>query len=352
MNDYLRIPGLIDIHVHLRDPGQTDKEDFNTGTAAALKGGITTIFDMPNNLEPVFSVEKLSEKSKIVSNKALCDYGFFFGSDGENLAEFEKAAGKTIGLKLYLSDTTGKYTVTDESQIYKIFKKWTKKKPVVVHAENEKVGLAIKIAYDCGNILHITHITGENELAQIMDAKKMGMKISSDATPHHLFLSLEDKERLGKYAEVKPPLVSKRNQAYLWNHISDIDCIASDHAPHMKKEKESEISYYGMPGLETMLPLLITAFHDGKLTFEDIIRMTSHNPSKIFNLKRDDSSYAEINSEEEYLIENETLFTKCKWSPFAGWYVKGKIKRVFLRGTRVYEDGKILVRPGFGKNIK
>lgn len=365
MSKLVNIPGIIDIHVHLRDPGQTHKEDFYTGTSAALAGGVTTVFDMPNNLAPIFTYEKLKEKMDIAKQKAVCDYGFFFGTDGENISEFEKVDDKVAGLKVYLNITTGKILIENESRVAKVFEAWPKNILIMVHAEGEKIDLAIKLAKRYGNRLHITHIASKSDLEKIIKAKKDKISVTCDVTPHHLMLFTRGENifqltrgrekkiyNLGNgFSVVKPALATREDLEYLWEHLEDTDCIATDHAPHTVSEKKSDDPPSGFPGLETILPLLLTAVKDKKLTVNDIIRLTNTNPQKIFGIKQDKDTYVEVDMDEKYTIENKNLKTKCGWSPFDGWEVYGKIKRVFIRGTKVFEAGKVLVSPGFGHNI-
>lgn len=351
MNPLIKLPGPIDIHVHLRDPGQTHKEDFYTGTSAALAGGITAVFDMPNNIEPIFSSQKLEEKRQIARSKAVCDFGLYFGTDGKNIDEFGRVADKAVGLKIYLNMTTGKLLIDDHELIERIFKGWPENKVIVVHAQGDKIDLAIRLSKTYNNKVHITHVSRREDLEKILAARKQKLNITCDVTPHHLFLTKEDLITLKGYGQVKPPLSTREDQAFLWENIAGIDCIASDHAPHTTQEKESQNPPFGIPGLETMLPLLMTAVRDGRLTIDDIIRLTNINPQKIFNFKQPDNTYIEIDTENKYVIDNKNLKTKCAWSPFAGWEVYGKVKRVFIRGVKVFEEGKILTHLGFGKNI-
>ncbi len=369
MAKIIRLPGLIDIHVHLRDPGQTYKEDFYTGTCAALAGGVTAVFDMPNNITPVFSSETLEEKINVARQKAVCDFGVYFGTDGKNTDEFEKVADKVVGLKVYLSQTTGKYVISDEDLIKNVFKAWPKTKILVVHAEGDRVDLAIKLATEFSNKLHITHVDTKESLEKIIVAKKNNLNITCDTTPHYLFLSKEqindqdtsgvtgtgspDGGRISKegYYSVKPPLATKEDQGYLWNNLDKIDCLSSDHAPHTIDDKKQIPTPAGVPGLETMLPLMLTAVKDKRLSLDKVIELTNLNPQKIFGFKQEENTYIEVDTQEKYMIKNEDLKTKCGWSPFNGWEVEGKVKRVFIRGTKVFENGKVLNSAGFGRNI-
>lgn len=351
MNKLVRFPGLIDIHVHLRDPGQTHKEDFFTGTKAALAGGVTTVFDMPNNNDPILTEKLLSEKNEIAKQKALCDYGLYFGTDGKNINEFEKVANEVIGLKIYLNMTTGGLLIGDVWLIDKIFKYWPKNKIIVVHAENEMIDFALDLCRKHGNRLHVTHISKRNDLEKIIDVKRLNLPVTCDVTPHHLFLTDKDGKYLNGLVQVKPELQSQSDVDYLWDNLSKIDCIASDHAPHTSEEKKAFDPPSGLPGLDTMLPLLYTAVRQKRLSITDLIRLTNTNPQKIFGYKQDKNTFVELDPKEEYQIENKNLLTKCGWSPFEGWNVYGKVKRVYIRGQNVYEEGKVLVDRGFGRNI-
>ncbi|OGG16666.1 hypothetical protein A3D05_03035 [Candidatus Gottesmanbacteria bacterium RIFCSPHIGHO2_02_FULL_40_24] len=353
----IKLAGLVDIHVHFRDPGQTFKEDFHTGSVSALAGGITTVFDMPNNLIPVFKKSVLFDKFKIAGKKAVCDWGLYFGSVGDNTHEFEKVAGYVVGLKVYLSLTTGKYVVADEEKIKAIMAAWPKNKNIVFHAEGDRVDLIIKLTEKFKNKVHVTHINTRESLEKIIYAKKNKLPVTCDVTPHHLFLDntsvkaadCPPMETVSNF--VKPPLATKRDRDFLWENLSWIDCLVSDHAPHTLAEKNSVNPPPGVPGLETMLPLMLTAVNDGRLSLKDLIRLTSVNPRKIFGLSKDDSSYVEVDTDDKYRIDNRYLLTKCGWSPFHGWEVTGKIKKVVIRNMAVFENGLILARKGSGKNV-
>lgn len=357
----LVLPGLIDPHVHLRTPGQENKEDFYTGTCAALAGGFTTILDMPNNKIPITTRKRLNEKMLIAKKKIVCDLGFYFGSLGDNLNEFKKVMNLVFGLKLYLNETTGNFLI-DKKILGKIIKAWPKSAgPILLHAEDDAVAFVIEAVKKYRKKVHFCHISTAFDLKQIIKAKEQNLPISCGVTPHHLFLTEDDVKKLGPFGRMKPPLKSKKDVAFLWKNLKYIDCVESDHAPHTIEEKQSDKPPSGVPGLETTLPLLLTAIHDKRLTIDDLLRLCFENPKKIFSLRpqwlaslRSGSTHEtriEINFNKSYFIDNRYLHTKCGWSPFHGWKVKGKVERVFLRGKKVFEDGKILVKPGFGKII-
>lgn len=345
----IRLPGLIDPHVHLRDPGETQKEDFYTGTVAALAGGYTTVMDMPNNKTPVTTLARLEEKRKIAKEKIVCDIGFHFGSLGDNLDEFEKVKDKVLGLKLYLNKTTGNYLL-DKNHLSKIFTSWPSHLPILVHAQDETFTDVLEVVKQTPRKLHLCHLSTQFELELVMKAKESDLPVTCGVTPHHLFLNEIDENHLGPFGKMKPELKSKKDVDFLWKHIGAIDCIESDHAAHTVEEKTSPGQVpFGVPGLETTLPLLLTAVVKGKLTMEDVIRLCHDNPKKIFNIKTDKQTFVEVDLEESYQINGAKLFTKSRWTPFDRLTVTGKVMSVTLHGKKVFEHGTILATPGSGK---
>ena len=348
MTNIIRMPGLIDIHVHLRDPGQTEKEDFTTGTSAALAGGFTTVVDMPNNAEPITTIERLQEKQRIAESKTVADIGFHYGSLGDNLDSFKEASKFAIGLKLYLNKTTGGYLL-DVKHLREIYAAWPPGSVVLLHVEEDLIDVAIESIKDIKRPIHICHMPSREILSKIIAAKQAGLPVTCGVCPHHLFLTNDDLDELGVYGDMLPSLKTKQDQEYLWDHLDDIDIFESDHAPHTKQQKEA--GAHGVPGLETTLPLLLTAEKQGRITREQIIDKCFTAPAQIFNIPTDDTTYIEVDLD-EYEIKNEDLLTKCGWSPFAGQKVSGKVKRVFLHGQLVFENGKVLAIPGSGRVLR
>lgn len=339
------LPGLIDVHVHLREPGATQKEDFETGTKAAIAGGYTAVLDMPNNPTPTVTPQALQEKIKLAEGRIYADVGFHFGATRDSIQYFDEVSDKVFGLKLYMNHTTGELLIEDEELLEKIFSAWTKEKPIMVHAEAETLAKAIRLAKKYGNKLHVCHVSLKAEVEMIKQAKKEGLRISSEASCHHLFLTEKDVERLGSFGMMKPPLRSKEDQEALWQGIVDgtIDMIASDHAPHIKEEKLSEKPPFGVPGLETTLPLLLTAVSEGRLTAERLIELTSTNPRRVFKVPEQEETYVEVETI-PYTLDPNNLFTKAGWTPFEGMKVTGKVKKVVLRGKVVF-DGQNITGP-------
>ncbi|MFH0773381.1 MAG: amidohydrolase family protein [bacterium] len=324
----ITLPGLIDMHVHLRDPGQTEKEDFSTGTQAARAGGFAIVADMPNNTLPIFTHERLQEKIKMAKEKAHCTVLFYFGTIGDNLKEFKKVYSSVAGLKVYLDNTTGGYILSTE-KLLSVFKAWKSKKPILVHCENEHINTLIDVIRKTKKQTHVCHIHSRVVLEAIMAAKREKLIITCGVTPHHLFLTSKDVKRLGSFGMMKPPLMQKKDVLYLWKHLDDIDVIESDHAPHTKKEKECTTPPFGVPGLETTLPLLLTAVSEGRMTIEDIKRLCYEGPRRILHIEAINTGTIYIDMGIRYTIRGKNMHTKCKWTPFEGRMVKGKIvKRV------------------------
>ena len=344
MSEIITLPGLIDIHVHLRDPGQTQKEDFTTGTSAALAGGFTFVGDMPNNAEPITTIERLRQKRHIANEKAVSDIGFHYGSLGDNLDSFDEAAKLSIGLKLYLNKTTGGYLL-DAKYLKKIYKAWPREKVVLLHVEEDLIDVAIESLQGLDRPVHVCHMPSKAILEKIIEAKKAGLPVTCGVCAHHLFLTSDDREKLGPYGDMLPSLKTRDDQDYLWEHLDNIDIFESDHAPHTHEEKQA--GAHGVPGLETTLPLLLTAMKKGKITLDQIIDKCHTRPAQIFSLPTDTTTRVEV-SMVEYEIKNENLHTKCGWSPFAGQRVTGKVSKVYLRNTLVFDDGVVLTQPGSG----
>ncbi len=344
----VRLPGLIDPHVHLRDPGQTEKEDFYTGTAAALAGGFSAIVDMPNNKVPITTKEKLEEKQKTASTQIVCDLGFYFGSMGDNLDEFDKVKGKVLGLKLYLNQTTGNFLL-DKKHLSEIFECWPEELPILFHAEEQTFDDVLDIVKQHPRKVHLCHMSTAYELKRVIEAKDKGLPVTCGVTPHHLFLSEKHFKQYGVFAMMRPPLRPQVDVDFLWENLASIDLIESDHAPHTLEEKNSDNPPNGIPGLETTLPLLLTAVSQDALTIEDVVRLCHTGPKTVFGIDQGPDTYIEIDPEEEYVIDQSKMQSKSKWTPFNGWKMKGKLLRITLHGKKVFDAGKITAEAGFGQ---
>lgn len=345
----IKIPGLIDIHVHLREPGATHKEDFYTGSRAAITGGFTFIVDMPNNPQPTITREKLEEKVSLTKQKAVCDIGFHFGTNGKNIEEFPYAieSPNIYGLKVYCNHTTGEMLIENKELLEKVFSAWNSEKPILVHAEGEQLANTLAISKKYNRRLHVCHISQKSEIEMVRLAKKNGERVTAGVTPHHLYMTNNDVEKLRGYAIMKPPLGSEEDVEALWEGLKDgtIDIVESDHAPHTKEEKIIDANgktAYGVPGLETTLGLMYKAVFDGKISSDDVIKFLYTNPKNIFNIEEQVDTYVELDPNAPYIVGENGYETKCGWSPFEGMTLYGKPQKIVLRGKTILENVAIV----------
>ncbi|MCJ7432609.1 MAG: amidohydrolase family protein [Anaerolineales bacterium] len=352
----LKLPGLIDPHVHLREPGATHKEDWDTGTSAALAGGVTLVLAMPNTKPPIFDESTLDLALDAAKEKARCDYAQFLGAGSDNAEMAASLADQAAGLKMYLDSTFGQLRLDDMTLWMPHFEKYPKQYPIVAHSESRSMAAAILFAAIYDRPVHIAHISLKEEVLLIKAAKERGIKVTCEVCPHHLFLTKEDIPAISHghpgRGEVRPRLATKEDVEALWKNMDVIDCFATDHAPHTIVEKDSDNPPPGFPGLETILPLLLTAVHKERLTINHVLEKMYVNPRRIFHLPEQSETWIEVDEDAEYEIKASEQFTHCGWTPFEGWQVKGKVTRVVLRGREAFKDGKILVELGYGKNVR
>ena len=354
----MRLPGLIDPHVHLREPGQTYKEDWDTGTSAALAGGVTMVLAMPNTKPPIFDAETLTPALEAAKEKARCDYAQFLGAGPDN-TDWDKHTdllSQAAGLKMYLDSTFGQLRLDDMTLWQAHFQNWPKGMPIVAHSESRSMAAVILMAAIYDRPVHIAHISLKEEILLIKAARERGIKVTCEVCPHHLFLTKEDIPDLthghpGR-GEVRPRLATTEDVEALWANLDGIDCFATDHAPHTLAEKDGENPPPGFPGVETMLPLLLTAVDAGRLTLDDLIQKSVINPRKIFNLPEQAETWVEVDENAAYELHASEMHSRCGWTPFEGWKVKGRVLKVVLRGKTAFEAGKVLVRPGYGRNVR
>jgi dihydroorotase len=370
------LPGLIDMHVHFRDPGFTAKEDFGSGSAAAAAGGITTVIDMPNTNPPTLTRQALEEKRILAAGKSLVNFGFFFGLTYDNLNEI-KNAHNIAGVKIYMGSTTGDLLVEDTRVIEKLFEMG---KFVMVHAEDEMIirdrqkqyqgnedpsvhslirdpsaaYSAIKsvlhIAKKYGARVHITHVSTAAEVEELKKFKSP--LVSADTAPHYLYLTQSAYADRGNFVKMNPALRMNEDRQALWRGLREgiLQAVASDHAPHTKAEKEQKYSLApaGVPGVETLLPLLLDSVNHGELTLRDVAKITSENPAQILRIRGKgrieagyDADLTIVDMEKTAEVGANGFFTKCGWSPFSGWKLKGWPMMTVVGGEVVYENGKI-----------
>ena len=349
----IKLPGLIDPHVHVREPGGTHKEDWDTGTAAALAGGFTTILAMPNTRPPVTDEETLQMALAAATSKAHCDFAQFLGAGPDNLDFLDQLGPRTAGLKLYLDQTFGPLRLDDMALWMEHFKRWPRNLPIVAHAESRTMAAVILMAAIYDRPVHLAHVSLREEILLIRAAKEKGIKITCEVAPHHLFLTAADIPAIGTgRSEVRPRLASLADQEALWENLDVIDVFATDHAPHKLEEKDGENPPPGFPGLETALPLLLTAVHEGRLSLDDLIQRMVTRPRQIFAIPEQPVTWVEVDADEEWEIRAVNHFTRCGWTPFEGRKVRGRLKQVYIRGKEVFRDQIVIAPPGFGKNIR
>ena len=359
--DKVVLPGIIDTQVHFREPGSTDAEDLESGSRAAVLGGVTALFEMPNTNPPTSNLVEFDKKLQAAKNRMHSNYAFYFGATPDNtnqLAQLKDVEG-CCGVKLFAGSSTGNLLVDKEADIEKVIsssdrivsihsedediikirRKFIKKGDVHSHAEWRNVEVAmsstrrvVKIAERYNKKIHVLHVTTREEVDFLAMHKK---NVTFETTPQHLTMYAPDcYDKLGTYAQMNPPLRTKEHYDRLWVAIKNniVDVLASDHAPHLKENKDKEYpnSPSGMPGVQTIFPVMLDHVNNGKLTLQQLINLMCENPCKIFGIKNKgylkegydaDLTVADMNK--EVVIKNEMIASKCGWTPFNNYKVKG-----------------------------
>lgn len=349
----IRLPGLIDPHVHLRDPGATHKEDWHSGTSAALAGGFTVVMDMPNNMPPITNAEMLVAKQRAASERAVCDYGFHFGAGENNVDIAASLAPHVTGLKMYLDQTFGPLRLDSLESLVSHMRAFPRSVPILCHAEGRTVAAAIFVAQLYDRPVHICHVSRKDEIELIREAKGQGIQVTCEVTPHHLFLTLADSAAIGNgKCEVRPMIAARADVEALRANLDIVDCFATDHAPHTLSEKASAAPPPGYPGLETALALYLELVHANILSLDDVIARCCENPRRIFNVPVQDETWVQVDVDAEWTARGSSMHTRAKWTPFEGRLIRGQVNRVVLRGETVFENDQILARPGTGRSIR
>jgi len=376
------LPGLMDTQVHFREPGSVDAEDLHSGSRAAIVGGITSVFEMPNTNPPTTNFEEFQKKINI-GKRMYCNHAFYFGATAENyqLLEKLKDLDGCCGIKLFAGSSTGNLLVDKEDDIEKVFKYASK--VVAVHSEdeeilklrkkliengnvkthpvwrNEEVAISstrkiVKIAKRLNKKAHILHVTTKEEVDFLSQNKG---NITFEITPQHLTIYAPDcYDKLGSYAQMNPPIRDKSHYDRLWYAVRNNynDTIGSDHAPHLKinKEKPYPNSPSGMPGVQTILPVMFNHMNNGKINLNQIVNFLCKNPVKIFGIKNKgyikknfDADFTIVDLKKEIEIKNENIESKCGWSPFNGYKFKGAPIYTIIGGDIKMQDGKIIGEP-------
>jgi len=366
----LVMPGVIDVHTHMREPGVTYKEDFATGSRACVKAGVTTFYDMPNTIPTTTTEENLLEKKKLASEKSIVNFGIHFGgSKNDNVEEIKKVLknGEVNTVKIFMNVSTGEMLIEDDEILAKVFEN---SKLVLVHAENEMIDKAIELNKNYGSGLYVCHIPSAEEMKKVINAKKNSdvntkeHPVYAEVTPHHLFLNTEIREsteRNKMLLRMKPELREKFDNEFLWEAINrgEVDTIGTDHAPHLISEKLEKITF-GMPGVETSLALMINAYNEGKISLEMIQKLMCENPAKIMKIEKrgklQEGYFADVivvDTKKEWIVGiDDTIESKCGWTPYENWRLKGKNIMTIVNGEIVYENGKINENVKSGKEVK
>ncbi|MHA1332705.1 MAG: dihydroorotase [Candidatus Odinarchaeia archaeon] len=381
----LVLPGIIDMHVHLRDLNQKYKEDFYSGTCAAAAGGVTTVVDMPNNDPPTDSLASLKRKIKKAKASAIVNVGFYCAPPivKEEISEILKAGA--FGFKVYLNKHIGGIDPQREEELYSFLMDVKRanglvlihpEEPGIITLEKNKTNVeqflakhhpkfeknavkqCVKLAKKTGCRIHLCHVSCGDSIELIRGAKLDGALVTCEVTPHHLLLTEETLKSEGAIAKVAPPLRTLHDIQQLWRIGLEggvADVLATDHAPHTLDEKNRGFSEApcGFPGLETILPLMFTKVINGELSLSRFISLTSENPARILNLKNKGGIYAGldadlvlVSTEEEYTINPEKFYSKSKLSPFKGWRVKAKPVLTLVKGIIIMDEGKITAPKG------
>ena len=374
------LPGIIDTQTHFREPGSTDVEDLESGSRAAVLGGVTSLFEMPNTNPPTSNLIEFDKKLQLAKGRMHSNYAFYFGATPENIDQLSKLKNVEgcCGVKLFAGSSTGKLLVDKEADIEKVISnsdrivsihsedeeilrmrvKFKKKGNVHSHPEWRNVECAmsstrrvVKIAERHNKKIHVLHVTTKEEVDFLAMHKK---NVTFETTPQHLTLYAPDcYDKLGTYAQMNPPIRSKEHYDRLWVAIKNniVDVLGSDHAPHSKENKDKEYpnTPSGMPGVQTIFPIMLNHVNNGKLTLEQLIKLMCENPCRIFGIKDKgyikegfDADLTIVDMDKEQIIKNEMMASKCGWTPFDNYKVKGFPIGTIINGNIVMFEGKII----------
>lgn len=382
------LPGVIDSQVHLREPGLEHKEDLESGGRAAVKGGVTSVFEMPNTKPLTVTEAALADKVRRATNRMYCDFAFYMGGTRENvnqLADFEKLPG-CAGIKVFMGSSTGELLVEDDEGVARILAQTNRR--AAFHSEDEYrlrqrlseqvsgnpashpiwrdaeaarlcTERLIRIARKTGKRIHVLHVSTAEEMPLLAANKDVA---TVEVTPHHLTLSSDDYARLGTLLQMNPPVRSKEHQHAIWQALQSgvVDILGSDHAPHTLEEKAKPYpnSPSGMPGVQTLVPVMLDHVNKGRLSLERFVDLTSHGPARIFGISRKgriaegyDADLTIVDLKKNRRIENKWIESKCGWTPYDGYEVMGWPQGTFVRGRKVMWDDQILGKSN-GQPIK
>ena len=381
------LPGVVDSQVHFREPGAEHKEDLETGSRAAVLGGVTAVFEMPNTTPLTTSEAALADKVARATNRMHCDFAFWVGGTRDNarqLGELERLPG-AAGIKVFMGSSTGDLLVEDDEGVYDILRHTRRR--AAFHSEDEyrlreRLGERIegdasshpvwrdevaaltcterlvRIARMARARIHVLHISTAQEIDFLEGHKDVA---SCEATPHHLTLSSDDYARLGTLIQMNPPVRAPHHRDGVWRGIRDgvVDVLGSDHAPHTLEEKARPYpaSPSGMTGVQTLVPVMLDHVNAGRLTLERFVDLSSHGPSRLFGMARKgriaagyDADFTIVDMKRRETITNAQAGSRAGWTPYDGRQVTGWPVGTFVRGNRVMWEGEIAA-PGLGQPV-
>lgn len=375
------LPGVIDSQVHFREPGPTHKEDLETGSRAAVMGGVTAVFEMPNTKPETTSVEALADKVSRATHRMFCDFAFYVGGTRENfesISELESLPG-SAGIKVFIGSSTGGLLVEDDAGLEKIISRLGRR--AAFHSEDEfrlrhRISHQIagdpsshpiwrdaeaarlcterllRIAKKYQKRIHVLHISTADELPMLAANRDLA---TVELTPHHLTLSADDYERLGTKLQMNPPIRDKHHRDALWRAIQSglVDVLGSDHAPHTLEEKAKPYpqSPSGMTGVQTLVPIMLDHVNKGRLSLERFVDLTSHGPQRIFSIKNKgriaegyDADLTIVDLKRRETITNKWIESRCGWTPYDGVSVQGWVIGTFVRGKMAMWQGELATK--------
>jgi dihydroorotase len=381
------LPGVIDSQVHFREPGAEHKEDLESGSRAAVLGGVTAVFEMPNTSPLTTSAETLADKVRRGRHRMHCDFAFWVGGTRDNakdVGELERLPG-AAGIKVFMGSSTGDLLVEDDEGVLSILRNTRRR--AAFHSEDEyrlreRLGERIEgdpsshpvwrdeiaaltcterlvaIARKARARIHVLHISTAEEIAFLEAHKDVA---SCEATPHHLTLSADDYQRLGTLLQMNPPVRAARHRDGVWRGVQQgvVDVLGSDHAPHTlaEKAKPYPASPSGMPGVQTLVPVMLDHVNAGRLSIERFVDLTSHGPQRLFGIARKgriaagyDADFTVVDLKRRETIRNEQAGSKAGWTPYDGMPVTGWPVGTIVRGNRVMWDGEVIT-PGQGEPV-
>jgi len=373
------LPGIIDTQVHFREPGSTDREDLESGSRAAVLGGVTSVFEMPNTNPPTSNLVEFDKKLNLAKNRMHCNYAFYFGATPDNVDQLARLKGLVgcCGVKLFAGSSTGKLLVDKEADIEKVISQ--SDRIVSIHSEDEEIlnlrkkfirggdvhshpewrniecamsstRRVVKIAERYNKQIHVLHVTTKDEIDFLAMHKK---NVTFEITPQHLTLYAPDcYDKIGTFAQMNPPIRKKKHHDRLWVAVKNsvVDILGSDHAPHSKEDKNKKYpaSPSGMPGVQTILPIMLNHINNEKLNLEQLVKLMCENPCRIFGIKNKgyikedfDADLTIVDMNKEQIIKNEMMASKCGWTPFNNLTVKGFPVATIINGKIVMSDGKV-----------